>query len=146
MGEQKKIFTTRAVVQMLFFIIIMPLLPLLISWRWDWWEAWVYGIISILGFIISRMLATKRNPGLLKERAGYMHQDDAQSWDKLLSPLVALGGGLILLIAGLDKLFGWPPDFSLPVELLALAVILAGYALGAYALIENRYFSGVVRL
>jgi hypothetical protein len=27
-----------------------------------------------------------------------------------------------------------------------LAMILAGYALGSYALIENRYFSGMVRI
>jgi protein-S-isoprenylcysteine O-methyltransferase Ste14 len=32
------------------------------------------------------------------------------------------------------------------VKLLALAFILAGYALGSYALIENRYFSGMVRI
>ncbi len=31
-------------------------------------------------------------------------------------------------------------------KILALAVILAGYALGAYALIENRFFSGMVRI
>jgi protein-S-isoprenylcysteine O-methyltransferase Ste14 len=32
------------------------------------------------------------------------------------------------------------------VKILALAIILAGYALGSYALIENRFFSGMVRI
>ncbi len=31
-------------------------------------------------------------------------------------------------------------------ELVALFFVVGGYALGSYALIENRYFSGVVRL
>ena len=24
------------------------------SWRWDWWEAWAYAVIFILGFVVSR--------------------------------------------------------------------------------------------
>ena len=31
-------------------------------------------------------------------------------------------------------------------RILALVLLVAGYALGAYALIENRFFSGVVRI
>lgn len=57
-----------------------------------------------------------------------------------------LGGALVLLVAGLDRLWGWSPAFSGPLKLLALALILAGYALGSYALIANRFFSGTVRI
>jgi protein-S-isoprenylcysteine O-methyltransferase Ste14 len=64
----------------------------------------------------------------------------------LLAPLVGIGGGLTPLVAGLDALFGWSPVFSLPAKILALVVILIGYALGSYALIENRFFSGMVRI
>ena len=39
---------------LLVFIVIVPMLPLLISWQWDWWEAWVYAGINIFWFIISR--------------------------------------------------------------------------------------------
>jgi protein-S-isoprenylcysteine O-methyltransferase Ste14 len=34
----------------------------------------------------------------------------------------------------------------MPVKILSLVIILAGYALGSYALIENRFFSGMVRI
>ncbi len=34
----------------------------------------------------------------------------------------------------------------MPVKILALVSILAGYVLGSYALIANRYFSGMVRI
>jgi protein-S-isoprenylcysteine O-methyltransferase Ste14 len=59
---------------------------------------------------------------------------------------MGLGSGLIPLVAGLDALFGWSPTFYLPVKILSLAIFLAGYVLGAYALIENRFFSGMVRI
>ena len=146
MDGQQKTVSVRVIVQMLIFIVVVPFLPLLISWRWDWWEAWVYAVIGIGGFAISRLLAARRHPDLLAERARFLQHEDAKSWDKLLSPLVGLGGGLIPLVAGLDAHFGWSPAFSRPVKILALAVILAGYVLASYALMENRFFSGMVRI
>ena len=146
MNNQQRTISPRVVVQMLFFVVAIPFLPLLISWRWDWWEAWVYAIICILGFAISRVLAARRHPDLLAERARFMQHENAKPWDKLLAPLLGLGGGLVLLVAGLDALFDWSPAFSLPVKIVSLAIILAGYVLGSYALIENRFFSGMVRI
>jgi protein-S-isoprenylcysteine O-methyltransferase Ste14 len=128
------------------FVVVLPFLPLLLSGQWDWWAAWVYGIVSVLAFVISRVFAARSNPGLLAERSRTFQQEDTEPWDKLVSPLVFLGGFLILLVAGLDARFGWSGSFSLPVKLLALCCILAGYALSSYALIENRFFSGVVRI
>ncbi|MEW5872284.1 MAG: isoprenylcysteine carboxylmethyltransferase family protein [Chloroflexota bacterium] len=146
MSSQPRTITPRVIVQMLFFILVIPLLPLLVSWHWDWWEAWVLAGIYILGFIVSRALAARRHPDLIAERARMMQHEDTKTWDKILAPLVGLGGGLVLLVAGLDALFGWSPGFSLPVEVLALVILLAGYLLGSYALIENRFFSGVMRI
>jgi protein-S-isoprenylcysteine O-methyltransferase Ste14 len=146
MNKQQRTFSARVVVQLLIFVVVIPFLPLLISGRWDWWEAWAYAIIYILGFVLSRMLAARRHPDLLAERARFTQHEDAKPWDKWLAPSVGLGGGLIPLVAGLDALFVWSPTFSLPVKILALAIILAGYALGSYALIENRFFSGMVRI
>ena len=137
---------TAVLAQMLFFIFVILFLPLLISGHWDWWEAWTYAITGLLGFFISRVLAAKKHPDLLAERARFAQQPDAKSWDKWLAPIVALGGGLIPLAAGLDARFGWSVPFSLPVKLVALLIILAGYALGSYALVANRYFSGMVRI
>ena len=146
MNHRHKTISPRVVVQTLFFVVVLPFLPLLISWRWDWWEAWVYAIICILGFVISRVLAARRHPDLLAERARFMQHENAKAWDRLLVPLVGLGGGLIPLVAGLDALFDWSPTFSVPVRMASLAIILGGYALGSYALIENRFFSGLVRI
>lgn len=146
MNNQPRTISPRVIVLMLFFVVVIPLLPLLISWQWDWWEARVYALICILGFAISRALAARRHPDLLAERARFLQHENAKPWDRLLSPLVGLGGGLIPLVAGLDALFGWSSAFSSPVKILSLVILLAGYALGSYALIETRFFSGMVRI
>jgi protein-S-isoprenylcysteine O-methyltransferase Ste14 len=132
--------------QVLLFIVVVPLLPLLISWRWRWWEAWVYTLISILGFVISRALAARRHPDLIAERARTMQQENIKPWDKRLAVWLGLSGVLVLMVAGLDSRFDWSPAFGTPVKTLSLVVMLAGYALGSYALIENRFFSSTVRI
>ncbi len=146
MNEPRTVVSWRVIAQMLVFIVVVPFLPLLISGRWNWWEAWVYALIGILGFAISRALAARRHPDLLAERARFLQLKDAKPWDKFLAPLLGLGGGLLPLVVGLDALFGWSSPFTLPVKIAALVIILAGYALGSYALIENRFFSGMVRI
>jgi len=144
--EQHKTVTPRVIIQMLIVVVGMPFLPLLISWNWLWWEAWVYASLCIVGFAASRLIAGRRHPDLLSERARFLRHEDVLPWDRVLAPLLALGGGMLPLIAGLDARFDWSPSFVLPVKLVSLAVILAGYVLASYALIENRYFSGMVRI
>lgn len=145
-SEPSSLLTPRIVLQLLFFVVVFPFLPLLISRRWDWLEAWLYATLSILGFIVSRALARRRHPDLLAERLRMLQHADAKAWDRVLAPLVSLGGGLVLVVAGLDELLGWSPAFSPAVKVLSLLLILAGYALGSWALVENRFFSGVVRI
>jgi protein-S-isoprenylcysteine O-methyltransferase Ste14 len=144
--KKTKTLSLQLVMQLLLFIIIVPLLPLLISRHWNWWEAWVYAGVYIIGFAVSRILAARRNPDLIAERARFLQHKDALAWDKLLAPLTGLGGGMIPLVAGLDALFNWSPVFTIWVKIGALAFMLAGYTLGTYALIENRFFSGMVRI
>ena len=146
MTPPQRTFTIKSIFLMVLVIIVVPFLPLLISWRWNWWAAWVYAIINILGFIVSRLFAARRNPDLIKERARSIQHKDAISWDKLLSPLVGLGGGMIPLVVGLDAKFGWSPAIGFEVNLVALLLLVTGFTISAYALIENRFFSGVVRI
>jgi protein-S-isoprenylcysteine O-methyltransferase Ste14 len=147
MENPKNPLTVRVILQLLIFIVAVPFLPLLISWKWGWWQAWVYGLIGVLGFVISRILVNRRHPDLIAERAKFMDHKDTKPWDQVLARLVGLGGALIPLMAGLDAKYGWSKTgYSLPVELVALVVILIGYAIGSWALMENRFFSGTVRI
>jgi protein-S-isoprenylcysteine O-methyltransferase Ste14 len=147
MANPKNPLTVRVILQLLVFIVLVPFLPIIISWKWDWWQAWVYGLIGVLGFIVSRLLVNKRHPDLLAERARFMQHEDTKPWDNVLARLVGLGGALIPLAAGLDVKYNWSKTgYSLTVELVALVLILIGYAIGSWALMENRFFSGVVRI
>ena len=144
--QAEKAFTPKRIVQLVLVLILIPLLPMLISGDWNWWEAWFFAISYFLVFVLSRVMVSKRHPDLLAERAHSMKRDNAKSWDKILAPAVALGIVLIPLVAGLDALYDWSPSFSLSVKLIAIVLILSGYVIGTYAMLENRFFSGLVRI
>lgn len=141
-----KAMTSRRLVLMFVVVLVFPLLPILTSGDWAWWQAWTYALISALGFIASRALAAQRHPDILEERARSIELEGAKSWDKILAPSLAFGGLFILIVAGLDHRFGWTVPFPLPANLIAIIMIIFGYILGSWALLENRFFSGVVRI
>ena len=146
MSETQRTFTLKVVIQMLLVVFVAPCIPLIISDQWNWWQAWAYAVVSILTFIISRILVNRRHPDLIAERARFMEAKDTKPWDKVLAPLLGVGSILVVVVAGLDKYYGWTHASSLTVNLIALFGILFGYAFSSWALIENRFFSGTVRI
>lgn len=128
------------------FLLLM-LFPFPIAGRWDWWGAWASGILMVVSFIVSRAIAARVHPDLLAERGKFLAHEDVKPWDKILSPIVGLFGMIaISATAALNLRFGWPPRASLGMQLTGLAIVALGYALASWALIVNRFFSGVVRI
>ncbi len=146
MKSKTKVLSLRVIIQVVFFVILLPFLPILISRAWGWWEGWAYGVLGLGSFIISRFLAARKTPDILAERSKFMQHQDAQTWDKKIIPLAGLIGILIAVVAGLDKLWSWTAVFPLLWRVLGLVMVTIGYAFSSYALIENRFFSGMVRL
>ena len=146
MAEQNKTNVLRVIVMTVVVVVVAPFLPMIISGQWDWWEAWGYALASILSFVLSRAIVARVHPDLIRERARFMEAKDTKPWDKILAPLLGIGSILILLVAGLDRSYGWSSPFSLIVNILALTGIVIGYAFSSWALVANRFFSGTVRI
>lgn len=146
MAEQNKPLPIRMLVLTVFVVLVAPLLPMIIASEWDWWEAWAYAAASILSFVVSRAIAARVHPDVIAERAHTLEARNTKPWDKILAPLLALGSILILVTAGLDRLVGALSPFSTWAKFTALAGIVIGYAFSSWALVENRFFSGTVRI
>ena len=146
MTEKERLLTFPLILQLLLFILLVPMLPLLISWRWDWWEGWVFALGMILSFVISRTIAAKRNPDIIAERGKITKHENIEPWDKTLAVLLGVAGLFLPLVGGLDARFGHPAGFPLWAHLAAAALYLAGMVIASWALIANRFFSGVVRI
>jgi protein-S-isoprenylcysteine O-methyltransferase Ste14 len=83
----------------------------------------------------------------MAERQSIVNVRNAKAWDKVLAPLMALSVSFpLVIVAGLDQRFDWSPVFPLWLIVLGFILILFGYAFAVWALVENRFFSSVVRI
>ena len=127
--------------------LLIPLVLLISGWDIGWWQAWLYSALIITAGIAPRILAEKRHPGLLAERGKFGKAQEVKSWDKVLAPLMAFSMTFPLyIVSGLDHRFGWSPSFPLGLNILGFLMIVLGYAFAGWALVENRFFSSVVRI
>ena len=125
----------------------IPLVLLVCGGNFGWWQAWVYSLLIVAAGLGGRVVAERRHPGLLAERQNLETAQSAKAWDKVLAPLMALSMSFpLVIVAGLDHRFGWSPLFPLWLIVLGFLLISLGYAFAAWALIENRFFSSVVRI
>jgi len=127
--------------------LFIPLVLLVCGGDLNWWQAWVYSLLIVAAGPGGRILAERRHPGLMAERQNMEKARSAKAWDKVLAPLMALSVSFpMVIVAGLDHRFGWSPVFPLSLIVLGLLLISLGYAFATWALIENRFFSSVVRI
>jgi len=134
-------------VLMVVVYLFIPALLWLCAGSLRWWQGWVFTALIFTAGIGGRFLAERRHPGLMAERLEKTSRADVKPWDRVLSPLMSFSVSFpLVIVAGLDHRFGWSQAFPLWLNLLGLVLITLGYVFAIWALVENAYFSGVVRI
>jgi protein-S-isoprenylcysteine O-methyltransferase Ste14 len=106
---------------------------------------WAYIGIIIAISVANALVLIPKSPDLIEERSKM--QAGTKDWDKWLSISMAIVlPAIVWTVAGLDRRFGWSPNFSLSVQVLSLMVVLLGGLLGTWSMSVNRFFSGTVRI
>lgn len=128
-------------------LLMYPLVLFLAAGTLDWGMGWVFVIVMFATTLVSRYLAWRKNPDLLSERARSLEMQGAKSWDKKIVPLIGIVGPMaLLLVAGLNYRFGWLPEIPLSVQWFGVVVSIVGGIISSWAMLENKFFSGVVRI
>ena len=136
----------QAAVRLVVLTTIFPLFIFPFAGRWNWRMAWLLVAAMIIATLASRLLVFKVHPDLLDERANSLNAPNTKPWDKVLSPAMAITPLLILMVAGLDERFHWSAELGIGLQVTGLVLAIAGYALATWAMLANRFFSGVVRI
>lgn len=137
----------KAILRFIASLLFMPMALFIAAGTVHWTMGWGYVGVSYAFTVISSVLVFRQGSGLLAERAQSLDSENVKGWDKaiLLFALV-LGPLVTYVLAGLDKRFSWSPQLSLPVQLLAVALVVGGHTLSTWAMMVNRFFSAVVRI
>jgi protein-S-isoprenylcysteine O-methyltransferase Ste14 len=113
----------------------------------NWPMAWAYVALALATTVGSRLLVLRRHPDLLVERSSATKHKDAKSWDRALMPIVSQYGPLaVLIVCGLDRRFVWSPTLPPVLQMAAFVALALGNALGTWSMVENRFFSALVRI
>lgn len=135
----------RIIVRIVLFTMVMVAILFGSAGRLDWVMGWAFVALVVLSQVTGVVLLLAKNRELLEERSR-LHKD-AKAWDKLLAPLMAVGGPAVTwIVAGLDIRFGWSPPLSLTIHIVAFGMALLGMALVLWAMLSNKFFSSVVRI
>ncbi|MBI4670081.1 MAG: isoprenylcysteine carboxylmethyltransferase family protein [Chloroflexi bacterium] len=71
----------------------------------------------------------------------------SKPWDKKIVLFIGIVGPLMLLIvAGLNERYGWLPALAPEVQWFGVVLMIAGSIISSWALVVNKFFSGVVRI
>lgn len=134
-------------IRTLALLLLYPVVLFVAAGTLDWLMGWVFIVVMFATFLVSRYLAARKNPDLLRERVRSLQARDAKPWDKKIVLLIGIVGPMALVItAGLNERFGWLPEIPMSVQWVGVVVSIVGSIIGSWALIENRFFSGVVRI
>jgi len=110
--------------------------------RLDLPVAWAYFIFLAIN---TAVLSLVMDPELIAERATI--GEGTKRWDIVPSFMIGRISPLaILIVAGLDIRFAWSPIIPLTLKIIALIPAMAGMVLVDWAVLSNRFFSGVVRI
>lgn len=132
---------------LLWYLMVTSALLILLfcSGKFDWLNAWVYFIISILYLTILNLIAIKKNPEMLNER-GKVFREGTKLFDKIFivlwMPMILIS---MLIIAWDVIRFHWS---YIPFWTLFIGIILTlpGFILSLTAMLSNPYFELTVRI
>ena len=135
---------TRFAIRETMGVVIMGVALFWSAGRFDWWPAWALLVVMLLWVTATAIVILRFNPDLLAERLG--PRKGGKRWDTAIMSIVGLLGLARLIVAGLDQRYGWTGGFPFAIQLIALVLSAAGYALGVWATASNAYFSQIVRI
>lgn len=146
-GKAPTSIPIRAIIGFVIFFLLNPVCLFLAAGDAGWPMGWAYSGLFIASIIGSRLATYLRSPDLLRERARFMEAEGVKAWDRVLVFLVGLVGPLaIVIVAGLDRRFGWSASVPFALQVGTLVGVALGYGVAIWAMLENAFFSAVVRI
>jgi len=136
-----------AVVGFLVYLLAVPALLFFSAGTLFWPMGWVFVALFLGSIASSRIIAWRRQPDLLVERARFTQAEGMVPGDRLPAVFVGLVGPMLMVItAGLDHRFGWPPALPAWQQVAGGLAVALGYGLAVWAMSVNPFFSAVARI
>jgi len=110
----------------------------------DWLGAWVLLGLGLGGILLNLIVLLNTNPDVIEERLN--RHSGAKGWDRIIAAVTAGLWISALVLAGLDRRFGWSPEWGWLARGPAAGLFLLGDLVFLWAMKTNRFFSTLFRI
>ena len=144
MSPQVKHGVMRWIVRETMGIVMLAVMLFLAAGTLNWIAGWAMVIVMAGWVIATAIVVIPRYPELLAERTG--PKKGAKTWDTALLGLYGVAMMVMWIVAGLDFRNSWSSGIGPAAQVIAILLVIAGYALAVWATGVNAFFSQVVRI
>jgi protein-S-isoprenylcysteine O-methyltransferase Ste14 len=123
-------------------IIAIAALFFLCAGTFDYWQAWVFIVLTVIILAPMIIWLLRNSPDLMARR---MQARERETSQKLVAFLVAILFSLVLILPGFDRRFSWS-QVPLWLELLGFALLIAAYVLYMRVVQVNRFASRAIEV
>jgi len=145
MTAQNRNILARGLLLVAAYVTLYGVILFLSAGTFYWTEAWIFMALFIIYFAVWLSWGLKNNPDLLIERAQSM-SGKGKPWDTILVRVNLLVSVVVYITAGLDAVrYGWS-QVNFLLQVIGFLMLAIGYILPLYALMNNPFASGTVRI
>jgi protein-S-isoprenylcysteine O-methyltransferase Ste14 len=117
---------------------------MLVYGNFQWTAGWVFLIIVAGGQILNALILLPKHGDLLAERSKI--GEGTSKRDIFLAFMMAYNSWIIGAFCALDARYSWSHQIPFWMWLLAILLMVLGSGFTQWAMVSNRFFSGVVRI
>jgi protein-S-isoprenylcysteine O-methyltransferase Ste14 len=129
-------------------LVVVVCAPLFIgagTLRWDW--AWLFTVITFIGWVALSIILIFTNPELLNERGKRVKDlTGTKRWDWIVMTIYSILLVAVPLIAGLDYRYAWSSPTADGIKIVGLAVLVFSFIPLTWSMAVNRFFEATVRI
>ena len=127
------------------FLVFTALVVFLPSWTLNYWQGWLYLIVFSALTVGGALYFIKHDPALVRRRTNVGAAAETEPSQKRIMAFNSVALVVTMVVAPLDHRFMWS-NVPAVVSIIALALVVAGYALTVATLINNSWAAATIRV
>lgn len=135
----------RSAISSIVGLVAFVLLLFLPAGTMDYWQAWVFLAIAVSVSLVPGLYLSRIDPAAMERRRRAGPKAETRPVQKVVMTAITVSFATVLVVAGLDRRFGWS---KMPVAVSVVGAVMVAVGLGTTMLVvfQNRYAAATITI
>lgn len=124
---------------------VFVLLLFLPAGTWDYWQAWMFLGIFVIVSLIPSLYLNRIDPAAIERRRRAGPKAETRPVQKVVMTAITISFAAVLVVAGLDRRFGWS-TMPAAVSVVGAVMVAVGLATTMLVVFQNRYAAATITI